>query len=152
MQEYKLTDVSEFRDGMVMERKRTDVAFGIIFVIFVIIWLGIDIYGLSTQDVSRTYAPLDAGHKFCGMGAGREDYKFLYFTSISGSRAQMYKSAVCVKACPTAASSTAGPECLAVPNSVNVTGVACPTTSYPTEGLFSVCTPTPGAFTNSGNV
>jgi hypothetical protein len=48
MQEFKLTDVSTFKDGMVMERPRTDVGFGIAFVIFVIIWLGIDIYGLST--------------------------------------------------------------------------------------------------------
>jgi uncharacterized Fe-S center protein len=66
------------------------------------------------------------------MGAGRVDYKYLYFTSIAGTEEQMYKSAVCVKACPSVAATT-GPACLAVPASVNVTAVKCPKTSYPTE-------------------
>lgn len=51
---------------------------------------------------------------------------------MAGTEAQMFKSAVCVKKCPTAAATT-GPACLAVPASVNVTAVACPTTSYATE-------------------
>jgi len=120
---------------MVMDRKRTDVFFGIGLIIFVLAWIIIDVWSLFTKDVTRTYAPLDAGHMFCGMGKGREEYKYLYFTSISGSEAQMYQSAVCVTACPIAASSTVGPACLPVPASVsnNVTAVACPMTSYPTE-------------------
>jgi len=63
-----------------MDRKRTDVAFGIVFIIFFITWIIIDIWGLTSLDFTRTYAPLDAGHMFCGMGTGREDYKYLYFT------------------------------------------------------------------------
>jgi len=48
MTEFKLSEKSEFKDGMVMERKRTDVAFGIVFVVFFLVWIGIDVYGLTT--------------------------------------------------------------------------------------------------------
>lgn len=48
LEEFKLSEVSEFKDGMVMERKRTDTMCAIAFVICIVTWLGIDIFGLTT--------------------------------------------------------------------------------------------------------
>ena len=108
---------------MVMERERTDPIFAIIFGICVVIWLAIDIYAISTQDVTRTYAPLDAAHQFCGMG-NRKDFKYLFFTDVSGTEPQMYASAVCVKACPTATSNTA-PNCFPIPKTATRNAIGC---------------------------
>jgi len=48
LEEFKLSESSEFKDGMVMERKRTDTMCAIAFVICIVTWLGIDIFGLTT--------------------------------------------------------------------------------------------------------
>ena len=45
LQEYKQ---NHFKDGMVMDRKRTDVIMAVLFGIFVVAWIAIDIYGLTT--------------------------------------------------------------------------------------------------------
>jgi len=44
----------------------------------------------------------------------RKDFKYLFFTDVSGTEPEMYASAVCVKACPTATSNTA-PTCFPIP-------------------------------------
>jgi hypothetical protein len=57
----------------------------------------------------------------------------------------MYKSAVCVKACPTATSSTA-PDCFPIAKSATMNAIGCGSQSYQSEQVFSICVPAPSAF------
>ena len=118
----------------------TDVACGAIFVLALVVWIGIEIYGIAQGDFARSYAPLDSSKKFCGFDSGYDDYPNLYFTKIEGSLDDMYKSAICVKECPDLNSVGTELACKPIP------GFPCPSTYFKSKNVWRTCIPDETAF------
>ena len=123
-----------------MDREPTDIKFGYGLVIAIALWIIIEAVGISNGDFSRSYAPLDADHHFCGYDSGYENYKYLYFTNISGTVKDMYKSAVCVEKCPEYNSDGEDMECKALKD------LPCPKKWYRSSEIFLTCVPHETAF------
>ena len=71
-----------------------------ILIIYVVVVAIIDAYGYMNGDLYKLYGPIDAAGNFCGITKGFEDYRNLYILNPKGNITEQFKSAVCVKECP----------------------------------------------------
>ena len=97
-----------FSKGMLRDRRPTDIAFIIGFIVFMVLVGGIGIAQGFTSDTRRLLAKQDADRNFCGITQGFEDYPLVYWTfgvltsqpGIDNNTQAVWHSAVCVKECP----------------------------------------------------
>jgi hypothetical protein len=86
--------------------------------------------------MDRLLAPLDGNNRFCGIDAEVKDFPRLYITDLSfGKPSDIFKSAVCVKACPKKADKFEFKPTGTVPDSTS--DVA----QYDTTSLLNYCFP-----------
>lgn len=102
---WNIVDVSQVRNGLVMDRQATDCLWCGIFAIFVIIWLGIDIYAMANQEILKMVGPMDGDHKVCGTTFNQTSnygtHPYLYFSDLGAANLDnLFDSAVCVDRCP----------------------------------------------------
>jgi len=68
---------------------------------FLISMISSAVYGIMHGNVAKYLAPIDGLNRFCGHDEGVKDFPKMFFTSLLGTPAQIIKSGVCVKECPT---------------------------------------------------
>jgi len=92
---------SGIENGLVTDRKCTDMLMLILFVAFLGAMGYVTAYANKHGDLDKLMAPLDGDDNFCGISAGFEDYGHLYITDLSiASVNGIFDTAVCVKECP----------------------------------------------------
>lgn len=92
---------SEIKNGIVKERKCTDVLCLLVFAAFLGAMGFCTYYGLQHGNIEKLISPLDGDKNFCGSQPGYEDYPRLYITDFGfATPNQIFASAVCVKKCP----------------------------------------------------
>ena len=120
--------------GIVRERKMTDCFMLLFFVGFLAAMGYVTNYSLKHGKVEKLMAPLDGDDHFCGQEPGYEDYQHLFIKDLSVSSVTgIFKTAVCVKACPLVNETV---ECKPT---VEVT--SCPVAFYDTKGVLNYCFP-----------
>jgi len=96
------------KTGMVAERSCTDIPCLIVWVLFLFSLSAITAFGYLNGNMDKLLAPVDGDSNLCGIGETYGPYKYLYLTHLdaSGFHSEVFKSGVCVKECPTTATST----------------------------------------------
>lgn len=109
-----------YDNGPVDDRGCTDIICCIVFVVFIVAFLGISGYAFAKGNPKKVLAPYDPDHRACGLDGAVKDYKYIYFTNpVKGSLWQT----LCVKECPKGTETTL--KC--APNSVVKTCSGTPT-------------------------
>jgi hypothetical protein len=126
-------------DGLVRERKCTDIMCLFVFFAF-IVGMGVcSGYGFKHGQISKLLAPLDGDNKFCGVDVGYELYPHLVLTDFAESSAKaIFKSGVCSKACP-----KTGEKVEFVPTS-RVSSTTVITVNYDSRDVLNYCLPKSG--------
>lgn len=91
-------------------------------------------YSLTHGNVEKLMAPLDGDDHFCGQEAGYEEFAHLYIEDLSVNTVRgIFKSAVCVKACPLANET--------VVCKPTQTVATCPVAQYDSKAVLNYCFP-----------
>jgi hypothetical protein len=99
-EEFSLREKTSVQEGLVTDRKCTDVFFLIVFVAFIAAMGAIVVYSLTHGQIEKVLAPYDKFKHFCGHD-GYEDYPYMYLTDVDVTSASTtFGSGICVKECP----------------------------------------------------
>lgn len=126
-------------DGLIYDRKCTNLGCLAIFVAFLGAMVGISFYSFTKGNIHALVGPIDGNGHICGTDSGDfKSYRSLYFVDPRGdSLPQIQRNAVCVKECPDGKKpvdckpTTEYPNCDAIPvqftyDSVNFIGYCFP--------------------------
>ena len=125
---------------MADKRKRTNVACTFIFLISIFICWAIDAYAFLNGDLGMLFGAMDGNRNQCGISAGYEEYPYLFINLLQDfgdkDQSNIFKKAVCVNKCPTAANDTI--KCKPTSHQPD-----CPKsgTLYPSLAWFGECAP-----------
>mmetsp|Transcript_8407 Transcript_8407/g.14059 ORF Transcript_8407/g.14059 Transcript_8407/m.14059 type:complete len:166 (-) Transcript_8407:1439-1936(-) len=103
--EFSIKSKTPIENGLVYERRTTDFAFLIIFVLFMLSMVGMGGYGLKKGNITKLLAPIDSDKNMCGVDhigwsqKNNKDYPKLYLTNLKDIQ-NIFDYGVCVKSCP----------------------------------------------------
>jgi len=83
IQGFRLSEVSQIRNGMVMDRHITDAFCLLLFFAVFIAMIVMGIYGASKGDLQRVMGGVDGDLRICGSDVGVENYPKLYIVDLS---------------------------------------------------------------------
>jgi solute carrier family 44 (choline transporter-like protein), member 2/4/5 len=106
MNDYKVIVNDELRDGPIRTRRCTDLAFCIIFVMFLLSMVAIGTVGFIKGNPSLLLYPYDSSGNQCGKpDSVLSSYKYLYYpTAATNTNVSLYR--VCMEDCPVSNTST----------------------------------------------
>lgn len=101
------------KDGIVMDRKCTDVFVCLVFVVFFMGMFATAAYGYAKGDPTKLLMPFDSDGNSCGGNGTTKEYKYLFWPDLADSvvgmasnvssieiTSDMLGNTVCVKSCP----------------------------------------------------
>ena len=96
---FTLKGQTQVQEGIVKDRKMTDVFCLFLFIAFLITMVATTFWSISKGQIEKVLAPYDKWDHFCGFD-GYEEYPKMYLTVVTGSASDIFDSGICVKSCP----------------------------------------------------
>jgi len=137
IEDFSVREKSPIVNGMVLDRKPTDVLFCFIFLAFMLAIVGMAAYGFFNGNIQKLVALQDGDHKLCGVDNSLEDYPYLYLTDLTKDDA--FELGVCVKECP---GKSGNIECHPTQWITGCNSKAVTDNRYPSNNVVGICFPT----------
>ena len=92
-------------NGMVMERRCTDVCFMLIFILFLAAFVGVSVIAFMKGHIWMLIYPYDGENNYCGYHHPNHPYLYMTNLNVNGEQttAALQQTSICVQACPKAA-------------------------------------------------
>lgn len=102
----------ELENGPIQDRSCTDCLCYFLYIFFCVGMVGAAAYGYMNGDPYKLISPIDYNKNLCGLTTGFETYEYSFYPAPDPNdpNTARYKYPVCVKSCPTEATST-GADC-----------------------------------------